>query len=79
MQREDWISSKGGAKMRNVLLNINEAAERLGITRGTLYHWISDEKINYVKIGKRVLFKESGIDEFIEKNTVYCENSKLVW
>jgi excisionase family DNA binding protein len=68
-----------GVKMGSRLINIDEAAARLGITKGTLYHWVSDERINHVKMGKRVFFKEASVDEFIEKNTVYCESAKLVW
>jgi excisionase family DNA binding protein len=56
--------------MSNKLLSVEEAAERLGIKRGTLYHWIPDGKIKYVKIGRMRRFRESDIDAFIEENTV---------
>lgn len=58
------------------LLSINEAAGQLGISTWTLYTWISQRKIQYVKIGRLSKFKQSFIDEYIEKNTVQVEERK---
>jgi excisionase family DNA binding protein len=64
--------------MRQRLLNVNEAAERLGITSGTLYHWVSKGKVPYTKIGGKLLFRESDIDNFIEDNTVMVNKPNLI-
>ena len=56
--------------MNNALLNVQEAARYLNITASTLYRWIHQKKIEYVKIGSRVLFSEDILKKFVEQNTV---------
>lgn len=58
-----------GVKMNN-LLNVQEAASYLHISISTLYRWIHQKKIEYVKIGSRVLFSEDILKKFVEQNTV---------
>ncbi|MDP9954794.1 excisionase family DNA binding protein [Epilithonimonas hungarica] len=48
-------------------LTKKEVATRLKISIGTLNNWIKDEKIPSHKIGRRVLFKESEIEESINQ------------
>lgn len=52
------------------LLNIKEASEVLGVKVGTLYNWVSRQRIKYVKVGRLVRFSHGIIDEFIRNNTV---------
>lgn len=52
------------------ILSIKEASDRLGISMNTLYSWVSQRKIEYVKIGRLVKFKQSGIERFIRDHTV---------
>lgn len=59
-----------GVKMNNALLNVQEAASYLNISASTLYRWIHKKKIEYVKIGSRVLFSEDILNKFVEQNTV---------
>ena len=51
------------------LLTKNEVIEYLRISRGTLERKIMIE-IPHIKLGKRVLFKKSVIDAYLEKKTV---------
>ena len=41
--------------METELLNINQAAELLGISPGTLYHWVSERRVPHIKLGLRCL------------------------
>ena len=56
--------------MNNTLLNVQEAASYLHISISTLYRWVHQKKIEYVKIGSRVLFSQENLEEFIRINTV---------
>ena len=52
------------------LLKSDEAAEELGISPKTLYKWVSQRRIRYVKIGSKLRFRPSHLEEFISTNTV---------
>ena len=51
----------------NKLLNVPEVAEILRISPHTLRTWIAKDMIPIVRIGRRILFDEVDIIEFIEK------------
>ena len=55
---------------REKIVGIKEAAEQLGISINTLYSWVYLRKIEYVKMGRLVKFKQNTIDQFIEQHTV---------
>jgi len=41
------------------LINIQQTAEYLGLSVGTIYQWRSQHKVPYIKVGRRVKFKRS--------------------
>ncbi len=49
------------------LMKIEEVAEYLYLKKQTIYGFTSRRKIPYIKIGRRVYFKRSEIDEFLNK------------
>jgi len=53
-----------------IYLTVKEAAELLRLSPHTLRSWVSMKKITYQKIGRRVFFKRSVLDDFVERNTV---------
>jgi len=55
--------------MKN-LLTMDEAAKYLGISKLTLYGWVSARKLSYVKIGRLVKFKQDQLDAWIDQQTV---------
>ena len=56
--------------MEKRLFNIKEAAEYLGISRGSLYKKYWEGQFNFVvKIGRSLRFDKSKMDRFIEENT----------
>ncbi len=63
-----------GVKM-NKLYPVFEAAIMLHISESTLYRWIHQRKIEYVKIGSRVLFTDEMLNNYIKKNTVTTEQT----
>lgn len=46
----------------NNFLTMDEAAKYLGISKLTLYGWISTRKLRYVKIGRLVKFKQDQLE-----------------
>jgi excisionase family DNA binding protein len=51
------------------LLDVRKAAELLGISPKTLRDWIQARKIEYVKVGTRVMFQPASIRQFVAANT----------
>ena len=47
------------------LLKISEAAEMLRISKSQIYSMVSSQRIPHVRIGARILFKESRLDEWV--------------
>jgi len=56
--------------MDEKLLDIEEAAEFLGLAEKTLYSYTSARKIPHVKIGGRVLFPKSMLWEWVQDHIV---------
>ena len=53
------------------LISIQQAAEYLRITVGTIYQWRSQHKIPYIKVGRRVKFKKEQLDQWLTERTVH--------
>jgi excisionase family DNA binding protein len=52
------------------LLTVRELAERLGISSGTAYHWISQRRLPCVRLSSRcVRFRESDVEKMLEELT----------
>ncbi len=56
------------------LLSVNQLSDILGLKRITIYEWVRDNKIPFVKLGKRVLFHPQDVEEFIKANRVEFKN-----
>jgi len=56
--------------MNKKLININELSELTGLSVNTLYSWVSQRRIPYVKIGRLTKFDLKKIDDWIEKMSV---------
>lgn len=51
------------------LLTIKETSEYLRAPINTLYSWVWQRRIAFVKIGKLLRFKKKDLDEFIRRNS----------
>ncbi len=71
---ENYKTSFSRRTMQKRLLTIKEASEYLGISVNTLYSWVSQKKIDYVKIGRLTKIELEVIDKFIENNSVEAVN-----
>jgi excisionase family DNA binding protein len=50
--------------------SIKELAEYLGLTRGTLYVWVCQRRIPYLKIGKLVKFDLREIEVWLKDKKI---------
>ena len=53
------------------LFNVNEVADYLNVTKGTIYKFTSNSEIPHIKKGKRLLFKKSEIDLWLEQGRAF--------
>ncbi len=51
---------------RERLLSPQEFADRLSISRWTVYAWIAEGRINSVKLGRLVRIPESEVDRIVQ-------------
>jgi len=52
--------------MRRVLLSVEEAAQRLGgVSRWTVYSWMSQGRLRKTKVGSRVMIAENDLEAFL--------------
>jgi excisionase family DNA binding protein len=51
------------------LLDTKEAAQYLGISRNTLYEWVIQNKIPYIKVGRLVKFRKEDLEAWLKRRT----------
>ena len=56
--------------MNKRLLNVGELSELTGLSTSTLYTWVSQRRIPYVKCGRLTKFDLERIDEWIKESSV---------
>ena len=47
------------------LVDVNELARRLGISRHTIYSWVSQRRIPYLKVGRLLRFEPTAVDAWL--------------
>ena len=54
----------------NRLFTVEETKEIFRISRSTLYRWVMEKRIPYIKVGGRLLFKPSEIDRLLREKSI---------
>lgn len=57
-------------EIKKRLINISELSLLLGLSTNTIYTWVSQKRIPYVKCGRLTKFDVREIDKWIEGNSV---------
>lgn len=65
---EAQLDSARGIATRERLLTIREAAEYLAVSVSTLYGWVWQRRIPFIKIGRALRFDPHDLTAFIEVN-----------
>jgi excisionase family DNA binding protein len=60
---------RSGPEPIEPLLDVTKAAHLLGISVKTLRDWIQGRRIDYVKVGARVMIRPETIRQFVTNNT----------
>ncbi len=58
-------------KLNNQLLNRKEAAEKLGVTEGTLAVWSCTKRygLPFIKVGRLVKYRLTDLEAFLDRRT----------
>jgi len=56
--------------MNRRLININELSEYTGLSTSTIYSWVSQRRIPFVKCGRLTKFDLERINDWIEESSV---------
>ena len=67
----------GQISKQKLLLDTTETSEFLGIKKNTLYEWIVQKKIPYLKVGRLVKFRKTDLETWLEKRTQ--EEKEFLW
>ena len=51
-------------------MNIKQAAEYTGLKESTIYHYIAERKIPFLKIGARVVFDSEDLNKWLAEMRV---------
>jgi excisionase family DNA binding protein len=57
-------------RSRPGLITIREAAQYLAVSVSTLYGWVYQRRVPFVKVGRALRFDRVDLDRFIETNRV---------
>jgi excisionase family DNA binding protein len=61
---------------RKALLTVQEVAELTGFSVGTLYHWVSQHRIPFVRLSRRCIrFRRCDLDAWIREATELSKNA----
>ena len=60
----------GQTEGRRGLLSVEEGADYLGISAGTLRNWISMRRVEHVKVGRLTRLSVAALDRYIAAHTV---------
>jgi len=58
-----------GGSDQPLLFSVKGAAQKLGISTGSLYTLINSGEIEHVRVGRRILISRAGLTKFIEVNS----------
>lgn len=60
----------------NRLLTVEDAARYLAVSKSTLYGWVWQRRIAFVKVGRALRFDLADLQEFIRVNRIQARPSR---
>ena len=60
--------------MKKRLINITELSQMIDIDVGTLYHWVSQRRVPFVKVGRLTKFDIEAINKWIKEKSITCKD-----
>ena len=68
MAGESTIEREAETQRQERLLNVREAARYLAVSVSTLYGWVWQRRIAFVKMGRALRFDMADLEKFIQAN-----------
>jgi excisionase family DNA binding protein len=68
MVEQSQICRKAGSEVQQRLLTVQEAAKYLAVSVSTLYGWVWQRRVPFVKIGRALRFDPSDLEAFVDAN-----------
>ena len=62
--------SRPGLSQGSTLVDIHEAARYLSVSESTLYGWVWQRRIPFVKVGRAVRFDMADLERFVTQNRI---------
>jgi len=59
----------------NGLLTVQDAADYLAVSKSTLYGWVWQRRIAFVKVGRALRFAMADLEKFIRANRTEARSS----
>ncbi|MBM4322973.1 MAG: helix-turn-helix domain-containing protein [Deltaproteobacteria bacterium] len=59
--------------MENSLMTLREVARKLSLSPSTLRTWTFQKRIPFVRLGRRIAFRNEDVEKLIERNLVESE------
>lgn len=56
--------------MNKKLLNLDDVALYLNCSKSTMYRYVREGRISYIRRGRRLLFRETDIEAFLDKHQI---------
>lgn len=56
--------------MNKKLLNLEDVAIYLNCSKSTMYRYVRENRISYIRRGRRLLFRETDIEAFLERHQI---------
>ena len=70
MNREFGIINNSTPVVGHRLMTVQDAARYLAVSVSTLYGWVYQRRIPFVKVGRALRFDLGDLDRFIESNRI---------
>jgi excisionase family DNA binding protein len=67
LKRAGGTMKKGRVADDPMLLTVSEAAKLLRISRGLVYELVRQERIPFIRLGRRLLIPRRGLEEWIAR------------
>jgi|GraSoi_2013_60cm_1033757.scaffolds.fasta_scaffold11218_3 excisionase family DNA binding protein len=74
MNKNTAIESSATARPTE-LVNVNDAARFLAVSPSTLYGWVWQRRISFVKVGRAVRFDMADLERFVARNRIQARQA----
>lgn len=64
-------------KMPTRLFTVQEAARYLAVSASTLYGWVWQRRISFVKVGRALRFDVRDLEKFVEENREAARSAQI--